>query len=245
MDPTINELPALTLKNVGAFYWRQAGYLRKERFWALRDVSFDLYHGESLGVIGRNGAGKSTLLQLLAGILRPDQGSLINHHGVRATLLSLQVGFVPYLSGRQNAILSGMLLGLLRSEVEKKMDEIQNFSELGEFFDQPINTYSSGMKARLGFSVAFQLDPDILLLDEVLGVGDAEFKAKSSQIMREKIRSEKTIVLVSHSPGTIRQLCDRVVWIDNGVTQAEGDTVTVLERYEQFLKNKKYSTTTG
>lgn len=228
---------ALTLRNVGAFYWRQAGYFRKERFWALRDVSFDLRHGESLGVIGRNGAGKSTLLQLLAGILRPDQGTLINH-GVRATLLSLQIGFVPYLSGRQNAILSGMLLGLSKQEVEQKMAEIRAFSELGDFFDQPINAYSSGMKARLGFSVAFQLDPDVLLIDEVLGVGDAEFKAKSSQVMREKIRSDKTIVLVSHSPGTIRQLCDRAVWIDNGVTRAEGDTAEVLDRYERFLKSK-------
>jgi lipopolysaccharide transport system ATP-binding protein len=228
---------ALTLKNVGAFYWRRTGYLHKERFWALRDVSFDLHHGESLGVIGRNGAGKSTLLQLLAGILRPDQGTLINH-GVRATLLSLQIGFVPYLSGRQNAILSGMLLGLAKQEVEEKMADIRAFSELGDFFDQPINAYSSGMKARLGFSVAFQLNPDVLLIDEVLGVGDAEFKAKSSQIMREKIRSDKTIVLVSHSPGTIRQLCDRAVWIDNGATRAEGETTEVLDRYEQFLKRK-------
>ncbi|WP_312914311.1 ABC transporter ATP-binding protein [Candidatus Competibacter phosphatis] len=200
-------------------------------------MSFDLHHGESLGVIGRNGAGKSTLLQLLAGILRPDQGTLINH-GVRATLLSLQIGFVPYLSGRQNAILSGMLLGLAKQEVEEKMADIRAFSELGDFFDQPINAYSSGMKARLGFSVAFQLNPDVLLIDEVLGVGDAEFKAKSSQIMREKIRSDKTIVLVSHSPGTIRQLCDRAVWIDNGATRAEGETTEVLDRYEQFLKRK-------
>ena len=228
---------ALTLRNVGAFYWRRTGYLRKERFWALENVSFDLHHGESLGVIGRNGAGKSTLLQLLAGILRPDHGTLVNH-GVQATLLSLQIGFVPYLSGRQNAILSGMLLGLSKQEVEQKMTDIRAFSELGDFFDQPINAYSSGMKARLGFSVAFQLNPDVLLIDEVLGVGDADFKAKSSQVMREKIRSDKTIVLVSHSPGTIRQLCDRTVWIDNGVTQAEGDTAEVLDHYEQFLKCK-------
>jgi lipopolysaccharide transport system ATP-binding protein len=110
---------------------------------------------------------------------------------------------------------------------------------LGEFFDQPINAYSSGMKARLGFSVAFQLDPEVLLIDEVLGVGDAEFKAKSSRMMREKIRSDKTIVLVSHSPGTIRQLCNRAVWIDNGVTRAEGDTAEVLDRYERFLKSKE------
>jgi lipopolysaccharide transport system ATP-binding protein len=133
---------ALSLRNVGAFYWRQAGYLRKERFWALNDISFDLHHGESLGVIGRNGAGKSTLLQVLAGILRPDRGELVNH-GVQTALLSLQIGFVPYLSGRQNALLSGMLIGLNRWEVIEKMGDIKAFSELGEFFDQPINTNGS------------------------------------------------------------------------------------------------------
>lgn len=225
---------ALSLRNVGAFYWRQAGYLRKERFWALNDISFDLHHGESLGVIGRNGAGKSTLLQVLAGILRPDRGELVNH-GVQTALLSLQIGFVPYLSGRQNALLSGMLIGLNRWEVIEKMGDIKAFSELGEFFDQPINTYSSGMKARLGFSVAFQLDPDVLLIDEVLGVGDSDFRRKSSSVMRNKIRSDKTIVLVSHSAETIRQLCDRAVWIEDGVTRAYGDTSDVLSFYEEQL----------
>ena len=228
---------ALSLRNVGTFYWRQAGYLRKERFWALKDVSFDLYHGESLGVIGRNGAGKSTLLQVLAGILRPDQGELINH-GVQTALLSLQIGFVPYLTGRQNALLSGMLIGLHRKEVIEKMRDIQSFSELGDFFDQPISTYSSGMKARLGFSVAFQLDPDVLLIDEVLGVGDSDFRHKSSAVMHDKIRSDKTIVLVSHSAQTIRQLCDRAVWIEEGVTRAYGDTPEVLHLYEKQLSIK-------
>ncbi|HRW64193.1 MAG TPA: ABC transporter ATP-binding protein [Candidatus Competibacter sp.] len=223
---------ALSLNNVGTFYWRQAGYLRKERFWALKNVSFDLHHGESLGVIGRNGAGKSTLLQVLAGILRPDRGKMINH-GVQAALLSLQIGFVPYLTGRQNALLSGMLIGLHRKNVIERMEDIQNFSELGEFFDQPISTYSSGMKARLGFSVAFQLDPDVLLIDEVLGVGDSDFQRKSSAIMHEKIRSDKTIVLVSHSVETIRKLCDRAVWIEDGISHAYGDTFDVLSVYEK------------
>lgn len=117
---------ALSLHNVGTFYWRQAGYLRKERFWALKNVSFELHHGESLGVIGRNGAGKSTLLQILAGILRPDRGEMTNH-GVQAALLSLQIGFVPYLTGRQNALLSGMLIGLHRKDVIEKMEDIRNF----------------------------------------------------------------------------------------------------------------------
>lgn len=230
----------LSLQHVGAFYWRQAGYLRKEQFWALKDISFELYHGDSLGVIGRNGAGKSTLLRILAGILHPDRGVLINH-GVQMALLSLQIGFVPYLTGRQNAVLSGMLLGLHKKEVIKKLDDIQAFSELGEFFDQPISTYSSGMSARLGFSVAFQLDPDVLLIDEVLGVGDSDFRRKSSAVMHEKIRSEKTIVLVSHSAETIRRLCNRAVWIEEGQTRAHGDTSEVLSAYEEYLSAKPQS----
>jgi lipopolysaccharide transport system ATP-binding protein len=139
---------ALSLEGVGASYRRRSGWLRSERFWALREVSFELRRDEALGVIGRNGAGKSTLLQLLAGILDPDRGQLINH-GVRIALLSLQIGFVPYLTGRQNAVLSGILQGLSRCEVERRLDAIQAFAELGEFFDQPISTYSSGIRARL------------------------------------------------------------------------------------------------
>ena len=176
---------------------------------------------------------------MLAGILRPDRGELINH-GVQAALLSLQIGFVPYLTGRQNALLSGMLIGLHRKEVIEKMADIQAFSELGEFFDQPISTYSSGMKARLGFSVAFQLDPDVLLIDEVLGVGDSDFRRKSSAVMHDKIRSDKTIVLVSHSAETIRQLCDRAVWIEAGVTRAYGDTPDVLSCYEEQLSYQAF-----
>lgn len=230
--------PILSLRNVGAYYWRRRHYFKRERFWALEEISFDLHHGESLGVIGRNGAGKSTLLKLLAGIIGPDQGK-VETVGLQATLLSLQVGFIPYLTGRENAILSGMLLGMHREEVEFKMDEILQFSELGDFFDQPISSYSSGMRARLGFSVAFNLEPDILLIDEVLGVGDAEFKQKSSNEMKRKIRSNKTIVLVSHSTSTIRELCDRAVWIEAGKTRAEGDTETVLSAYQEFFRKQR------
>ena len=226
--------PLISLCDVGAFFWRRQSYLRSEKFWALQNVTFDLYQGESLGVIGRNGAGKSTLLKLLTGIIKPDKGKLINN-GAQAALLSLQLGFVPYLTGRENAVLSGMLLGLHKAEVEAKMDNIIQFSELGGFFDDPIKTYSSGMLARLGFSVAFQLDPDILLIDEILGVGDAEFHKKSTEVMHEKIRSNKTIVLVSHQSGVISELCDRVVWIENGVTQLDGSPSKVLSAYQTFL----------
>jgi lipopolysaccharide transport system ATP-binding protein len=225
--------PVFSLRHVGVFYKRNRGVFG-EPFWAIKDVSFDLYQGETLGIIGRNGVGKSTLLRLMAGIIKANKGSFVNR-GYYASLLSLQLGFIPYLSGRENAILSGMFMGLRKKEVKAKMDAIIEFSELDDFIDQPIATYSSGMKARLGFSVAFQVDPDILLIDEVLGVGDAEFRQKSTKIMQEKIRSNKTIVFVSHQAGLIKQLCNRVVWIEEGISKAEGQADEVLKEYHQFL----------
>lgn len=230
----------ISLRNVAFHFWLKKSLFRKERFAALKDISFDLFHGESLGIIGRNGAGKTTLLRLLGGITRPDKGTLINH-GFKTSLLSLQVGFDPQLSGLYNAILSGMLLGFTKKEIEDKLYDIVKFAELEAFIDQPVRTYSSGMKARLGFSVAFHLDPDVLLVDEVLAVGDADFKKKSLAVMKEKIRSNKTIVLVSHSAGTIRQLCNRAVWIEEGITRAEGDTKSVLQAYEAFLESCRKS----
>ncbi len=227
------EEPILSLRNIGVFYKRRRGIFG-EQFWALKNISFDLYHGETLGIIGRNGVGKSTLLRLMAGIIKPNKGTFINR-GYHASLLSLQLGFIPYLSGRENAILSGMFMGLRKKEVKAKMDAIIEFSELDDFIDQPIATYSSGMKARLGFSVAFQVDPDILLIDEVLGVGDAEFRQKSTKVMQEKIRSNKTIVFVSHQTGIVKQLCNRVVWIEEGISKAEGEADEVLKEYHQFL----------
>jgi len=225
----------LSLRQVGLCYKRRKGLFKGEPFWALKDVSLDLHQGETLGIIGRNGAGKSTLLQLMAGIIRPDKGTLINR-GYQASLLALQLGFVHYLTGRENAILSGILLGLRKREIIAKMDSIIEFSELGDFIDQPIITYSSGMKARLGFSVAFHVDPDILLIDEILGVGDAEFSKKSTTVMREKIRTNKTVVFVSHNAILVRQLCDRVIWIEEGVSRLEGDTQMVLDHYTQHTQ---------
>jgi len=231
----------LSLRNVGVRYGRRRHLFSQHQseFWALRDVTLDLFSGETLGVIGRNGAGKTTLLKVLAGILRPDTGSYVNN-GYRATLLSLQVGFVGYLSGRENAILSGLLLGMHRREIERKMDAIISFSGLEDFIDEPIQTYSSGMKARLGFSTAFQVDPDILLVDEVMGVGDAEFTEKSKAVMREKIRSDKTVVLVSHNTDVIRSLADRMVWIEKGGTVAQGGPDEVLEAYAQSQRRKSH-----
>lgn len=229
--------PVLTLEHVGMCYRRQRGIFG-DPFWALRDVSFTLYSSETLGIIGRNGVGKSTLLRLLAGIIRPDQGRLINH-GVRVSLLSLQVGFVPHLTGRENAILSAMLMGLRRREIEARMGEIIDFAELDDFIDQPTATYSAGMNARLGFAVAMQIDPDVLLVDEVLGVGDEDFRQKSSAAMRARMQSGQTVVFVSHNLGMVRNLSDRVIWIEDGVVLEEGSSEKVLSDYQAHLKISK------
>jgi len=221
---------ALQLFDVGVSYRIRTGMLKSRLHWALKNISFDLYHGETLGVIGRNGAGKSTLLRLLSGILAPDQGEL-DDFGNSASLLALKVGFVPHLTGRENAVISGMLLGLSHQEMIDKLPDIMSFSELGDFIDQQTWTYSAGMKARLGFAVAFQADPDIILIDEVLGVGDKQFNAKSTELMHEKIHSDKTIVIVSHNMETIREHCDRVIWIEDGTIKMQGGTADVLAAY--------------
>jgi lipopolysaccharide transport system ATP-binding protein len=221
----------VSLKNIAVSYRRRRGFRRQTPFWALEDVTLETYRGETVGVIGRNGVGKSTLLRLLAGIVSPDRGTIRFEIPCHTSLLSLQVGFIPQLTGWENAVLSGMLLGMRRKKIEACMDEIIAFSELGEFINQPISAYSPGMRARLGFSVAFQADPDILLFDEALGVGDAEFREKSANAMRQKIRSNKTVVLVSHNEKTIRNLCDRAVWIEKGGARMIGDPDSVLEAY--------------
>lgn len=236
---TRNSIPLLSLQEVGLAFRRGGLSLAPiPPFWVLKNISFDLYPGETLGVVGRNAAGKSTLLRLLAGIIHHDRGRLINH-ARSVALLSLQAGFVPYLTGRQNAILSGLLLGLRRAQIETRMEAIIEFSELGAFIDQPLSTYSSGMRARLGFSVAYQVEPDVLLIDETLGVGDEEFKKKSTAAMHARIQSDKTVVLVSHVPGTIRNLCNRAIWIDEGVTRAVGDVGEVLKAYHEGIIQRR------
>ena len=229
------EEPVLRVESVAVSYRKNAGLFNPKKFWALKDVSFELYHGETLGVIGGNGAGKSTLLRLLAGIIAPDSGT-ITHDELVISMLGLNVGFISHLTGRNNAVLSGMLMGMRRKEIESKLDDIVEFAEIGEFIDEPVRSYSSGMRARLGFSVAIQADPDILLIDETLGVGDARFAKKSSRAMKEKIRSNKTIVLVSHSEKMVRKMCDRVVWIDKGKSLREGDTDSIMDDYMESMQ---------
>jgi lipopolysaccharide transport system ATP-binding protein len=193
--------------------------------------------GESLGIVGRNGAGKTTLLQILGGIIRPDRGRIINRD-VSTALLALQVGFDLELSGRLNAIICGMLLGFRKKEVKANMDEIIAFSELADSIDRPVKSYSAGMKARLGFSIALNMSPDVLLIDEVLAVGDASFRKKSLEVMTHKLLSDQTIVFVSHSGPTVKAFCSRAIWIENGVTQMEGNATDVVGAYEDYLKEE-------
>ena len=220
----------LSLDEVGVYYHRRNSLWNREKQWALRDVSFDVNNGETLGVIGNNGAGKSTLLRVLAGLLDPDEGSI--RRTIRtASLLTINLGFLPELNGRDNAILSGMLMGLSRGQVLEKLDRMIEFSELGDAIDDPFRTYSAGMRARLSFGVALTVDPDVILVDEVLGVGDQRFRDKSTRAMKEKINSDKTVILVSHSQEMIRELCDRLIWIDRGTVAANGRVDEVLGLY--------------
>jgi len=188
--------------------------IKNSRYEALRDICFEVYRGETFGIIGRNGAGKSTTLGLIAGVLKPSSGKVIVKGRV-SPLLELGAGFHWDLTGRENILLNGVLMGLTRSEVTKKMDEIIKFSELGNFIDQPIKVYSSGMLARLGFSVVAHLDPEILLIDEILAVGDMEFQKKCYDKIAGFKKSGVTIVFVSHSMADVERICDRVVWIEN------------------------------
>ena len=191
--------------------------------------------GEILGLVGKNGSGKSTILNAVAGIFAPNSGT-IDLHGHSVSLLSIGVGFQRELSGRENIILSGMLLGFSEKQVRERMEEIIEFSELGEFIEAPVRSYSSGMYSKLAFSITAILETDIMLIDEVLSVGDAKFKKKSYNKMKELIEDEnRTVIIVSHSAETIRKLCDRVLWIDAGEVRMFGETDVVMKEYEEFM----------
>jgi len=227
--------PLIRLKNVGCRFKVRHKMMRFKSYEALKDVSFTLNRGEALGIIGRNGAGKSTLLKLIAGILQPDSGQVLLHGKPSIALLTLQLGFSSELSGRYNAVLGAMLLGYTKQEALAKLERIIEFAELKQWIEEPMKTYSSGMKARLGFAVAMEMSPDVLLIDEVLGVGDAAFRAKSMKAMKEKFQAEQTIAFVSHAGSTVKELCNRTVWIENGVTKMEGPTDEVVDAYEEYL----------
>ena len=199
--------------------------------WALKEVSFDLKRGGSLGIIGDNGAGKSTLCLLLSQIMAPTSGS-VDVSGRVSALLTLGAGFQPDLTGLDNIFLNGIYLGFSKDEIQEKFDEIVGFSELGEFIDLPVRTYSSGMRARLAFSIAASIKPEILIIDELMGVGDRKFQQKSAARMKELIGESNALVVVSHAMGTVRELCSQTIWLDKGQIVASGPTEEVVSQYE-------------
>lgn len=215
-------------------------FLRKktkdEIFEAVKHVSFELNEGEILGIIGKNGSGKSTLLKCIAGVFSPNSGEVdLHEHSV--SLMALGVGFKDALSGRENIILSGMLLGFSEAEINEKMEEIVEFAEIGTFIDKPVRTYSSGMHSKLAFAITAMLETDIMLVDEVLSVGDEKFRKKSMAKMKELINDDKrTVVIVSHSIETLKEFCDKVLWIHEGEMKMLGEPEVILKEYVEFMK---------
>jgi ABC-type polysaccharide/polyol phosphate transport system ATPase subunit len=215
-----------------ALKWLRFQMPRREDFTALRDLSFEVPRGQAVGVIGRNGSGKSTLLTLLSRIYRPTSGR-INVKGRVATLLELGAGFHPEFTGIENIFLQGVILGVTRRELEARVPSILEFAEIDEFRDTPVKHYSSGMLARLGFAVAAHVEPDVLLVDEVLAVGDNAFQNKCYSRIEEFKRNNTTIFFVSHDMDAIRRVCDRVLWIDDHVIRMDGPAEAVIHEYEQ------------
>ena len=210
---------------------------RADRFVAVKGISFYVREGEILGIIGKNGSGKSTTLNALAGIFSPDSGT-IDLHDHSISLLSIGVGFQREMTGRENIVLSGMLLGFSEEQVREKEAEIIEFAELGDFIDKPVRTYSSGMYSKLAFSITAILETDIMLIDEVLSVGDQKFKKKSYNKMRKLISNkDRTVVIVSHSLDTLSKLCDTVMWMHEGQIKRIGEPGPVLEEYVAFMEN--------
>lgn len=206
-----------------------------EEFEAVKGVSFQVEKGEILGIIGKNGSGKSTLLRAIAGVFCPNSGS-VDLKGNTISLLSLGLGFKATLSGRKNIYISGMLLGFTEKQIKEKEEEIIEFAELGEFIDRPVKTYSSGMYSKLAFSITCNLETDIILVDEVLSVGDEGFQRKSMAKMESLIQDkDRTVIIVSHSIETLERLCDRVLWLDAGKIMEIGKAQEVLKQYQQYM----------
>ena len=207
--------------------------LRKGEFWALQDINFELKRGECLGLIGRNGSGKSTLLRLLSGVFPPDKGK-ITMRGRIGALIALGVGFHPHMSGKENVFLNGAILGFSKNDIQQKFDEIVDFAEIGDFIDAPVSTYSSGMKVRLGYAIAAQMEPDILLIDEVLAVGDIGFRAKCLNSIA-KISKDAAVIFVSHAMPQIARVSTQVMLLDSGTTTYYGDVAKGVENYYKMF----------
>ena len=236
---------AITVKNLHIVYKEldktsiRASWSKKrkkaEEFEALKGVSFEVEEGKILGIIGKNGSGKSTLLRAIAGIFSPDKGS-ISLHNNSVSLLSIGVGFNNKLTGYENIYLSGMLLGFSEDEIKEKEKDIIEFADIGKFIYKPVKTYSSGMYSKLAFAITAILETDIILIDEILSVGDAKFKEKSYNKMKELISDEKrTVVIVSHSLSTIRELCDEVIWLNDGEIVDRGKPKDIIAKYNEFM----------
>lgn len=209
----------------------------EEEFWALKDVSFELEEGKALGIIGPNGAGKSTILKLLSGITLPTKGKA-NVKGKVAALIEVGAGFHPDLTGRENVYLNGSIMGLKKKEIESKFDSIVEFAELEQFIDMPVKRYSSGMYVRLGFAVAVHVEPDILLVDEVLAVGDMSFQKKCINRIKEIQNTGKTIIFISHNLPVLQELCDRAIWLEDGTIKKEGESRKIIEAYVDYTNIK-------
>jgi len=224
---------ARNLTGISAFS-SQPSALRRDEFWALKDISFDLRRSEFLGIIGSNGAGKSTLLRVIAGIFPPDRGEMLVRGRVGA-LIALGAGFHPHFTGRENIYLNGAILGMNRDYINSQMDKIISFAEIGDFLDAPVSTYSSGMRVRLGFSVAAHMAPDILIVDEVLAVGDSSFRERCYNHMTTYKENGGTVIFISHNTLAVEQVCDRVMWMEEGQIVESGDSINVVQSYEQAM----------
>ena len=228
----------MKLDRVSVVY-ADAGFLSASpKVVALRDVSLRVAPGDKLGLVGANGAGKSTLLRVMAGVLKPDAGA-VDSQGMSTALLSLHAGFDSELSGERNIVMHGMLMGLTRKEAKARVAAVAEMSGLGEALRRRASTYSTGMRARLCFSTAIHLDPDVLLLDEIFSVGDREFREKSERTMLERFQGDKAIVYVSHNVNMMERVCDRAIWLDRGEVCAEGDATDVLAAYRKSGANEK------
>ena len=237
---------AVTVKNLHITYrglkktsirasWKKIGS-KVELFQALKGVSFEIEEGKILGIIGKNGSGKSTMLRAIAGIFSPDKGS-INLHNNTISLLSIGVGFNKKLTGKENIYLSGLLLGFSEEQIKEKEKEIIDFADIGEFINKPVKTYSSGMYSKLAFAITAILETDIMLIDEVLSVGDVKFKEKSYNKMKELISDEhRTVIIVSHGLGTIKELCNEVLWLHEGKIKMIGKPDEVIPAYQEFME---------
>jgi ABC-type polysaccharide/polyol phosphate transport system ATPase subunit len=226
--PLVDKTPTLR-RTIGHMRHRE-----KQEIMALDDVSIEIVKGEAFGIIGANGAGKSTLLKVMAKTLKPSAGT-VNVYGKTSTLLSLGLGMKPELSGRRNVYLGGLAAGLRKSEIDEKFDSVVAYADIGEAIERPVKTYSSGMFSRLAFSVAMAIEPNIMLLDEVLAVGDESFRKKSLETMRHLLDDAGTIVFVSHSLSRVEEFCNRVAWLDNGVVQAIDESSDVVQIYRDSV----------